>query len=176
MSDRPFPAMAPVTVRAPARSVVLAPEHLSCMGRGGFRIEPGAARAHVSSCHRALDRTRRDPQPEAHAVERPWDSEKDAEQGASLGPIVPHREAGEIDRAAISLTRNGTLRRNGRTDPMILGIDGLLALLSRRFDLRSGDVIPTGTPAGVGPVAPGDRLAGRVMSIFDLAVQAGAPA
>ncbi|ATI43671.1 fumarylacetoacetase (plasmid) [Pacificitalea manganoxidans] len=145
------------------------------LGRGGFRIDAAAARDHVFGYACALDMTRRDLQLDARNMGRPWDSGKDVEHSAILGSVVPRDAAGPIDRADIGLIQNDTIRQDGRIDGMIWGIDELIALLSRYYHLRPGDVILTGTPAGVGPVAPGDQLIGRITGLPDLHVKLGAP-
>ncbi len=110
------------------------------------------------------DLTRRDLQAEAKASGGPWDLAKALDRGAMLGPLVPM--PGEVlDRGALVLTVNGEKRQDGDLSDMIWSIPELLAKLSRYFELRSGDLVFTGTPAGVGPLAKGDSVEVRIADL-----------
>ena len=104
--------------------------------------------------------TRRDLQGAAKARQRPWDLGKDFEGSAVISALTP----GPLPRpdAAIRLMVNGQTRQDATLAEMVWPVDALIADLSRFYHLQPGDLIMTGTPAGVGPVVPGDRLEGLV--------------
>ena len=106
-----------------------------------------------------LDMTRRDLQAKAKKDGKPWDTAKDWEGSAVVAPLVPGAPASD---AAIRLAVNGDVRQDARISEMVHGIDALLAHLRTLYTPGPGDLIMTGTPAGVGPVGPGDRLEGTL--------------
>ncbi len=106
-----------------------------------------------------LDMTRRDLQAAAKAAGKPWDSAKDWEGAAVAGALVEGRPAPD---AVLSLAVNGETRQRAPLSEMVHGIDALLAHLATLWTPAAGDLILTGTPAGVGPVRPGDRLEARL--------------
>ena len=109
----------------------------------------------------SLDMTRRDLQAEAKKLARPWEVAKAFERSAPIGPIVPAAEAGRLDRGPVTLAVNGAVRQAGDLDQMIWKVPEMIAHLSRFFVLAPGDVILTGTPAGVGAVVPRRRDGGE---------------
>jgi fumarylpyruvate hydrolase len=137
---------------------------------GGRDIPQGDAAACVYGYAIALDMTRRDLQGEAKRLGRPWEIGKAFERSAPVGPIVPAEEAGHVDRGPVTLAVNGMVRQAGDLDQMIWKVPEMIAHLSRFFVLAPGDVILTGTPAGVGPVVPGDRIEARIAELPPLAV------
>jgi fumarylpyruvate hydrolase len=139
------------------------------LGKGGADIPEAEAPACVFGYAVALDMTRRDLQAEAKKLGRPWEIGKAFERSAPIGPITP--AAGTLDRGAITLAVNGTLRQDGDLGQMIWKVPEIIACLSRYFTLAAGDVILTGTPAGVGPVARGDLLEARIAGLAPLAVR-----
>ncbi|PZX15998.1 fumarylpyruvate hydrolase [Palleronia aestuarii] len=104
-----------------------------------------------------LDMTRRDLQARAKEKRRPWDLGKDFEGSAILGTMRPARDI-SIETARIALTVNRALRQEGRISDMVWSLPEIVADLSKFYTLQPGDLIMTGTPAGVGAVVPGDRL------------------
>jgi fumarylpyruvate hydrolase len=144
---------------------------------GGSNIDPAVAGGLVWGYGVALDMTRRDLQAEAKKLGRPWDAAKAFDGSAPCSALVPaERVGGVLTAGEISLDVNGERRQTGDLGQMIWDIPHLIAHLSRLFRLAAGDVILTGTPAGVGPVAIGDRLVGRVQGIGELAVVVEPPA
>lgn len=109
-----------------------------------------------------LDMTRRDLQAVAKEKRRPWDTGKDFDNAAILGPLTPSAEAGDIADLPISLQVNGETRQSAKLSDMIWTIPELIADLSTLYHLMPGDLIMTGTPAGVGPVVKGDVLSGHI--------------
>jgi len=110
----------------------------------------------------ALDMTRRDLQIRERKKQRPWDLGKDLEGGAVMAPITPAAEVTDIHTHHIALTQNGTEKQSAPIADMVWSVPDLISHLSGFYTLRPGDVILTGTPAGVGPVTPGDVLHGTI--------------
>jgi fumarylpyruvate hydrolase len=108
-----------------------------------------------------LDMTRRDLQAAAKDGRKPWDTSKDFENSAIIGAITP-AEGALLDAAHIRLDVNGVTRQQAPLSDMIQSVDAIIAHLSTLYHLRSGDLIMTGTPAGVGAVQRGDTLSGII--------------
>ena len=109
-----------------------------------------------------LDMTRRDLQAAAKAKRRPWDTGKDFDNAAILAALTPADGLGDISDLAITLQVNGQTRQSAHLSDMVWSIPEIIADLSSLYTLMPGDVIMTGTPAGVGPVVKGDVLSGRI--------------
>lgn len=137
--------------------------------RGGTDIPEAEAMACVYGYAVALDMTRRDLQAEAKKQGRPWEIGKAFEHSAPVGPITP--AAGGAPAGAITLGVNGELRQSGDLGQLIWKLPEIISCLSRYFELAGGDVILTGTPAGVGPVVRGDRLEARITGLEPLDVR-----
>jgi fumarylpyruvate hydrolase len=118
-----------------------------------------------------LDMTRRDLQGEAKKLGRPWEVGKAFEHSAPCTDIVPAAEIGHPDHGAVWLKVNGEVRQKGDLNQMIWKTAEQVAILSKYFELQPGDVIFTGTPAGVGPVKRGDDLEGFVEGVGTLRVR-----
>ncbi|WP_232494364.1 fumarylacetoacetate hydrolase family protein [Novosphingobium kaempferiae] len=147
-------------------------ELVVAIGAPAFRIAPEAAMEVVYGYACGLDMTRRDLQNASKAKGYPWDTGKDFENGAVIAPITP--AAGfTLAGQAITLTQNGAVRQDGVLSDMIWSIPELIADLSRLYHLAPGDLIYTGTPAGVGPVAAGDVLEGAVEGLEPLRLEIG---
>jgi fumarylpyruvate hydrolase len=140
------------------------------LGRGGENLGLDEAAACVYGYAVSLDMTRRDLQAEAKKLARPWEIAKAFERSAPVGPIVPAADAGPLDRGAVTLTVNGEVRQKGDLAQMIWKVPEMIAHLSRFFTLAPGDVILTGTPAGVGAVVPGDVMEARIADLPPLVV------
>lgn len=138
---------------------------------GGTGIGVDAALGHVFGYALALDMTRRDLQGEAKKLGRPWEIGKAFERSAPVGPIHPAARVGHPAQGRIALHVNGTLRQEGDLNQMIWKVPEMIAYLSRYFELRAGDVILSGTPAGVGPVLRGDLLEMTIEGLGAMAVR-----
>lgn len=112
--------------------------------------------------------TRRDLQGEAKKLGRPWEAGKAFEHSAPIGPIVPAAEIGHPDKGRVWLEINGKLRQEGDLAQLIWKIPETIAILSGLFTLAPGDLIFTGTPAGVGPVKRGDHIKGGVEGVGEI--------
>lgn len=141
------------------------------LGSGGRDIAVADALGCVYGYAVALDMTRRDLQDEAKRLARPWEIAKSFDRSAPIGPLVPAAAFGEPDRGEVTLTLNGTVRQRGDLAQMIWKVPEMIAYLSAYFELAAGDVILSGTPSGVGPVARGDRLEARIDRLPPLAVR-----
>ncbi len=141
-------------------------ELVVAIGTGGRNIAPEDAAAHIYGYACGLDMTRRDLQNAAKDKGRPWDTGKNVEQSAPIGLI--HASNGLMASGAITLTKNGELKQSGDLSDMIWRISDVIAYISRFYRLEPGDLIYTGTPDGVGPVVPGDRLTVSIAGLGDL--------
>lgn len=133
-------------------------ELVVAIGKGGRHISEEQALDHVFGYATGLDMTRRDLQLKAREQGRPWDTGKNFEQACPLGLIHPVTEVGHVAKGAITLTVNETVRQSADIADLIWAVDEIVACLSRFYRLEPGDLIYTGTPAGVGAVVPGDEL------------------
>ncbi len=145
-------------------------ELVVCLSKGGADISAEDALDHVFGYAVGLDMTRRDLQGVAKKMGRPWEIGKAFEKSAPVSEIVPAAEIGHPDSGAIWLKVNGETRQNGDLNQMIWKTAEAISYLSTLFTLAPGDVIMTGTPAGVGAVNKGDRLEGHIDGIGDISV------
>ena len=143
-------------------------EMVVALSKGGRDIPESAAPDHVWGYGIGLDMTRRDLQSEAKKLGRPWEIAKSFENSAPCGPLVPVALIGHPVAGAITLDVNGKRRQEGDLNQMIWKVPEIIAVLSRFFTLRPGDIIMTGTPAGVGAVGRGDLLVAHIDGIGDL--------
>ena len=150
-------------------------ELVAVLGRGGFRVSAAAAGDLVLGYAAGLDMTRRDLQLAARAKGRPWDIGKDFEDSAVIGPVTPASRIGHPARGRIALRVNGEVRQQADLADLAWKVPELIAQLSTLYSLRPGDVIMTGTPAGVGAVRPGDRLEGEVEGVGKVSLVVGPP-
>ena len=145
-------------------------ELLVALRSGGRDIPADKAMDHVWGYAVALDMTRRDLQGQMKATGRPWEIGKAFERSAPVGRLMP-AEGLNMSQGAITLTLNGSPRQSGDLSQMIWSIPEQIAYLSRTYDIAAGDVILTGTPAGVGPVTVGDVMEARIDGLPDLSVR-----
>ncbi len=146
-------------------------ELVVALAKGGRDVAAGRALEHVYGYAVGLDMTRRDLQAEAKKLGRPWDVAKAFEHSAPCSEIVPASLIGHPDKGAVRLSVNGRMRQQGDLAQMIWKVTEMIAILSGLFELKPGDLIFTGTPAGVGPVMRGDLLEGEVEGVSGLTVR-----
>ncbi len=120
-----------------------------------------------------LDMTRRDLQGEAKKAGRPWEVGKAFEAAAPCSEIVPASAIGHPSKGGVWLKVNGAVKQKGDLDQLIWKVPEMIAYLSGLFELRAGDLIYSGTPAGVGPVQRGDALHGGVDGVGELKITVG---
>ncbi|MBM3391824.1 MAG: fumarylacetoacetate hydrolase family protein [Betaproteobacteria bacterium] len=145
-------------------------ELVVALARGGRDIPAAAALDCVFGYAVGLDMTRRDVQAELKAKGRSWEMGKAFDQSAPISPLVPAARIGHPQRGAITLAVNGQPRQHGDLADMIWPVADIVANLSGYVTLLPGDLIFTGTPAGVGRVACGDRLEGKIEGVGTLSV------
>ncbi|MGB6241130.1 MAG: fumarylacetoacetate hydrolase family protein [Castellaniella sp.] len=148
-------------------------ELVAALGSGGRDLTVDQAASAIWGYAIGLDMTRRDLQAEAKKAGRPWDTAKGFDHSAVLGPVHPVSSTGSKTSGAISLTINGQPRQSGDLSDMIWSVPEAIAYLSTLFELKAGDLIFTGTPAGVGAVVVGDRLRGEIDGLGALQVRIG---
>ncbi|MCU0868469.1 MAG: fumarylacetoacetate hydrolase family protein [Burkholderiales bacterium] len=146
-------------------------ELVVAIGRAGHDIAPEAALAHVWGYAVGLDMTRRDLQLAARDLGRPWDFGKGFDESAPIGPIHPVSDIGHLAIGAITLEVNGAMRQMADLAEMIWNVPDTIAYLSRYYRLVPGDLIFTGTPAGVAAVIPGDAMRAMVTGLPALEVK-----
>jgi fumarylpyruvate hydrolase len=137
-------------------------ELVVALGKPLFRANVDEVRVAILGYCCGLDMTRRDLQLKARATGRPWDLGKNFEKSSVLAPIVRSERFGEVDRQRIWLEVDGTIRQDAQLSDLIWKVDDVLAHLSHFYHLRPGDVIYTGTPAGVGAVEAGAKIVGGI--------------
>lgn len=150
-------------------------ELVVAIGEGGRNIAAADAERHIYGYATGLDMTRRDLQLEAREKGRPWDTGKNVEQSSPLGLIHPASEVGHLSTGHIELTVNGMVKQAADLADLIWSVPDVIAYVSRFYRLEPGDLIYTGTPAGVGAVVEGDQIIVSVAGLSDCVVTIGAP-
>jgi len=146
-------------------------ELVVAIGKGGSNIAASDAAAHIFGYAIGLDMTRRDLQNDMKKQGRPWCIGKAFEHSAPIGPITPVNQAGPLAQAAIWLQVNGTERQRSQIAHLIWNVAETIEHLSAAWTLQPGDLIYTGTPAGVGAVVRGDVLEGGIEGLGTLRLQ-----
>jgi fumarylpyruvate hydrolase len=145
-------------------------ELVVALGKGGANIAVGQALDHVWGYGVGLDMTRRDLQGEAKKMGRPWEMGKSFDHSAPCTALLPAAKIGHPAKGAIWLKVNGKTVQKGDLAEMIWNVPETISYLSGLVTLQPGDLIYSGTPAGVGPVKSGDKLEGHVDGVGDLAI------
>lgn len=148
-------------------------ELVVAIGTPAFRVPEADALSAVFGYAAGLDLTRRDLQNAARDKGLPWDLGKDFEHAAVIAPITRAAIFGAVSDQPIRLTQNGAVKQDARLSELIWSVPELIAHLSGFYQLRPGDLLYTGTPAGVGPIAPGDRLVGTVEGLAPVELAIG---
>jgi fumarylpyruvate hydrolase len=143
------------------------------IGSTAHNVNEADALKHIYGYAVALDMTRRDLQKALSAKGSPWDVAKGFDESCPCGTIYPAASVGSINDSGIKLTVNGEVKQQSTLDHMIWNVPQIIAELSRLFVLRPGDLILTGTPAGVGPVVPGDVMVGSIDGLESLSISVG---
>lgn len=145
-------------------------ELVVAIGKGGSNIAAADAASHIYGYAVGLDMTRRDLQGDMKKQGRPWCIGKAYDHSAPIGPIHPKSSTGEITRGRIALTVNGAARQEADLTQLIWSVSETIEHLSQAWMLQPGDLIYTGTPAGVGAVVSGDRMLATVEGLGSLDV------
>ncbi|MCZ6828610.1 MAG: fumarylacetoacetate hydrolase family protein [Gammaproteobacteria bacterium] len=140
-------------------------ELVVALGKPASEIPPEDAAECIYGYAVGIDLTRRDLQAEAKKLSRPWDTAKGFDQSAPVSGIVPISDCGYLSKGEISLRVDGEQRQHGDLAQMIWSVEEVIAELSRYFRLYPGDLIFTGTPAGVGEVCRGEVLEGIIEGV-----------
>ncbi len=145
-------------------------EMVVALKSGGTNISLEKASDHIYGYAVGLDMTRRDLQGVAKKMGRPWEIGKAFEKSAPIGVLSKIEETGKLDEGKIILKLNGKTKQEGNLNMMIWKVSEIISHLSQFYDIAAGDIIMTGTPAGVGPVQKGDKLEGTIEKLESLKV------
>jgi fumarylpyruvate hydrolase len=145
-------------------------EMVVAIAKGGKNIAVEKALEHVYGYAVGLDMTRRDIQGEAKKMGRPWEMGKSFDESAPISELKPAAKIGHPAKGAIWLKVNGQVKQQGDLAMQIWTVPEQINYLSNLITLQAGDLIFSGTPAGVGPIKAGDKLEGHVDGVGDLAV------
>ncbi len=143
-------------------------ELVVAIGREGRAIPVDRASDWVFGYAVGNDLTRRDLQFAARDIGRPWDTAKGFDQSAPITAIHPAAQTGPLAKGRIWLSVNGATRQDGDLKDMIWSVPEIIAELSQLYTLKPGDLIFTGTPSGVGPIKPGDRVESGIEGLGEL--------
>ena len=146
-------------------------EMVVAIGKGGRDIKAADVAEHIFGYAVGIDMTRRDLQAEAKKQGRPWCTAKGFDQSAPIGPIHPQAETGILQAGSIYLNVNGVSRQNSTLDKMIWSVAETIETLSGFFELTPGDLIYTGSPAGVAAVKRGDLLEAGIDGLGTLSMK-----
>ena len=146
-------------------------ELVVAIGKEGFEIPLEEAASYIYGYAVGLDMTRRDLQIAMREKGRPWDNGKNFEFGAPIGAITKADGGPALGKGRIWVSVNGEMRQDADLSEMIWNVEETIADLSKFHRLHPGDLIYTGTPAGVGPVVPGDILKGGVDGLGEISVR-----
>jgi fumarylpyruvate hydrolase len=181
--EPPFFFMKPADAVVPAADVVAYPpltndlhheiEMVVALSRGGRDIPPEAALDLVWGYGAGVDLTRRDLQDTAKKLSRPWDWAKGFDASAPCTPLRAASEIGHPSQGRVWLEVNGQLRQEGDLRELIWSVADIISHISTAVALAPGDLVYTGTPAGVGPLQPGDRVRGGVDGVAQFAFEVG---
>ncbi|WP_136443261.1 fumarylacetoacetate hydrolase family protein [Pacificoceanicola onchidii] len=150
-------------------------EMIVAIGTGGRNIPEADALNHVWGYGTGNDLTRRDLQKVAKDMGRPWDWSKGFDNSAIIGPISPVSKVGHPSKGSIRLTVNGETRQDADLEELIWSVPEVISILSHSIALQPGDLIMSGTPAGVGALKPGDVCTASVVGLSDCTVTIGDP-
>lgn len=148
-------------------------ELVAAIGKGGRHIGKDRALDHVFGYAVGIDLTRRDQQREARIKQLPWEPGKAFDHSAPCAALSRAADIGPLAKAAITLSVNGTVKQRGDLGQMIWNTAEIIANLSGQYELAAGDLIFTGTPAGVGPVEPGDAIEASIVGLPPLRIAIG---
>ena len=172
--QKPRDAVAPDGARVPyppfTSDFQFEVELVIAIGRAGRDIAVGEALDYIWGYAVGIDLTRRDRQRDARDLRLPWEVGKSFDASALCGPIAPARDARHFKDSIITLSVNGIERQRGDIGQMIWSVPEVIAQLSKQVTLGAGDLIYTGTPAGVGPIVPGDLVVARIDGLPSLTI------
>ena len=150
-------------------------ELVVAIGADGFRVPEEQVPEMIFGYGIGIDLTRRDLQAKARDAGRPWDWAKGFDNSAPCSALTPIKKTGELTSGEIRLSVNGEVRQDADISQMIWTVREIVSLISNSMHLKKGDLIYTGTPAGVGAVGPGDRLVASIEGLPELTLTIGEP-
>lgn len=148
-------------------------ELVVAIGKAGRNISEDDALSHVWGYAIGNDLTRRDLQLAARDKGRPWDFGKAFDRSAVIGPVHPVSKVGHPDSGAIGLSVNGEVKQDADLNELIWSVPEIISILSHSIALQPGDLIMTGTPAGVGPLQVGDRCTVSIAGLGEISTTIG---
>ena len=148
-------------------------ELVVALGATGFQVPVDRSRDLVYGYAVGIDLTRRDLQFAARDAGRPWDWGKGFDRSAPCSPIRKAASIGHPERGRIWLSVNGAVKQDGDLSDLIWSVPEVISAIARSMELEPGDLIFTGTPAGVGPIVPGDVVTGGVHGVGEIAITIG---
>jgi fumarylpyruvate hydrolase len=149
-------------------------ELVVAIGRGGRNIDPADVEPHhIWGYAAGLDLTRRDLQQQARQAGGPWEPAKAFDNAAPCTALVPAQTCGHPRQGAVWLQVNGIERQRADVSDLLWSVPELVSMLSQSVSLQPGDLVYTGTPAGVGPLHPGDVITAGVAGIGELTLTVG---
>ncbi|MBV1700851.1 MAG: fumarylacetoacetate hydrolase family protein [Hyphomicrobiales bacterium] len=146
-------------------------ELVVAIGKGGANIPESQSLEHVWGYGVGIDLTRRDLQFVARDAGRPWDWGKGFDQAAPIAALHPVRAQGHLDSGRIWLAVNGRVKQDQDVKDLIWSVPEIIAIASQAMKLMPGDIIMTGTPAGVGPMVRGDVVTGGVAGLGEIKIK-----
>lgn len=148
-------------------------ELVIAIGKAGVNIPEAQALDYIWGYAVGNDLTRRDLQLTAREQGRPWDWGKAFDRSAVCGPIHPVSEVGHLEQGSIRLSVNGSVKQDADLKELIWAVPEIVAILSRTMEIKAGDLIYTGTPAGVGPLVPGDVCVVEIVGLGSVTTTIG---
>lgn len=148
-------------------------ELVIAIGKDGVNIPEGQALEYVWGYAIGNDLTRRDLQLTAREQGRPWDWGKAFDRSAVCGPIHAVSAVGHLEQGSIRLSVNGTVKQDADLKELIWAVPEIVSILSRTMEIKAGDLVYTGTPAGVGPLVPGDVCVVEIAGLGSLTTTIG---
>ncbi len=148
-------------------------ELVVAIGKGGSNIAEEEVPNHIWGATVGIDLTRRDLQLAARDKGRPWDWGKAFDQSAPISPLVPMADVQSLTEGRIWLAVNGEVKQDADIADLIWSVNEHVSILSQSMALAPGDIIMTGTPAGVGAIVPGDTVTGAVEGLAEIAITIG---
>ncbi len=150
-------------------------ELVLAIGKEGRNISTESAADYIYGYAIGFDMTRRDLQTASGGLGHPWDTGKGFDHSAPVSSIYPASVAGNMENGRITLSVNGELKQDADLSQLIWKSNEIIAQLSRLYLLKPGDLIFTGTPAGVGAVLPGDKLLATIEKLGELSIEITEP-
>jgi 5-carboxymethyl-2-hydroxymuconate isomerase len=180
-SNNPLIFMKPSTSILPEGNTIILPEYSNevhhetelalLIGKEAKNIKPGEWSNYVCGAGIALDLTLRDIQTEAKKKGHPWTVCKGFDGSCPISKFVPIESISDIQKLKIQLSVNDIIRQDGFSGDMIWSVDELLVYITKIFTLEQGDIVLTGTPAGVSKLNPGDHLLAKISEIGSMAFE-----